>query len=421
MKRVFTLLLASAVALSLFGCSKETGSDQSSSKGDTSSPDGKVSVWLPISKTQYNADGSKGSRQTTYSYTDKGLPLTETIDDGLQEEFWNEELKVYEIISHSFDGTPNREYHYYYNEQGDYLYYSYTTNTYGSDGKLENSQTKNLSKDLCKYNYRSDGKIDSVEWYSQSADGTVNEQVTAIYHHCYDERGNLVEIYNENLTADQTRWVYDFRYDAENRLIASVIRNREASYQYQYSYDSQGRLTDVKKLYGHWQTPLDDQHVSQSTDANNYSSFSDLGGAHFTYDSNGNLIFREGSSPIECTYDTSGNLSTVTSGDIKYVFVDDEANADNSANTLVRDKHGNIVKVIDSDGDYVEYEYQEFRLTPEEATKCQNILLAKSNVDPLGYKPLSQYFSFREGDGFLGYLPLVQTILHPIDVLNTQS
>ena len=424
MKKLVALVMASAMALSLFGCKDpETSTPEDKEEQAQQNSDGKVSVWLPISETSYEADGSKGTRQTTYTYTDKGLPLTGTVDDGPYEEFWNDELKVYEYLCHSFDGTPNREYHYYYNDQGDYLYYSDTINTYDSDGKLKNSETSNYSKDLCKYNYNSDGKIESVEWYSQSTNGTVNDMVTAIYHHCYDDRGNLVEIYNENLIMDQTWWVYDFRYDEENRLTQSVIRSREASYQYQYEYDSQGRLIDVKTLFGNWQTPLDNQHIAQSSTPNNLSSFQLMGGTRFTYNSKGELISRQSydGSVTECTYDASGNLSTVTDGDTKYVYVDDEKDADSSVTTLVRDKHGNIIKVIDPDGDYVEYQYQEFRLTTEEAAKCQNIRLAKSNIDPLGNKPLSHYFRFREGEGFMGYLPLVHTILHPLDVLCNKS
>ena len=426
MKKLIALAMASVVALSLFGCGKE--------KDDPSPtptvPDNKVSVWLPISRTEYNADGSNGSRQTTYTYTDTGLPLSEISDQGLIETHFDDELGIYEYIYHGFDGTPNTEYHYDYNDRGDYLSYSQTINNYDSNGQLENSQHKDFSKDLCKYNYRSDGKIDSVEWYSQNADGTVNEQISAIYHHCYDDRGNLVEIYKENLLSAQSYWHYDFRYDAENRLIAAVFRAREFSRLYQYEYDNQGRLADVKFLHGAFQTPLDNQHVSQSTAPHNYRSFDLMGGARFTYDSNGNLITREcyasnnqPSTITRCTYDAYGKLSTVTSGDTKYVFVDDEKDANSSATTLVRDENGNIVKVIDSDGDYVEYQYQEFRLTPEEAAKCKNILLAKDNIDPLGDQAnaYGSYFRFIEGNGFIGYLPMVQTVLQPLDVLMSEN
>lgn len=423
MKKRIALLIASAVALNLFGC--KPAPDTTSVPENQTGSNEKVSVWLPISITEYKADGSNDHKQITYTYTDKGLPLSVSTDEGIPEEIYNEDTDTYEYIMHAFDGLIDQKVEYVYNDQGDILYYTETSYTY-VDGQLDSETTYSDHKVACEYRYNKNGKIEAVVWHSQNSDGTFNQEITTTYHYCYDDSGNLVEIYSEDAT-NNTYWKNDFRYDKDGHLVVSTIRPKEGSIQYQYKYDSQGRLTEVSTFHATCQTPLDDAHISQSSGAQPQNEFSQDATAQFTYDNNGNLISRKYygsngmlSASTECSYDASGKLSTVIYEGEKFVYVDDEKDADTSATTLVRDEYGNIVKELYPNGDYVAYEYQEFILSEKDAAKCKNIQLAQCHIDPMGLFTKRNYFTFAEGSGFLDYVPLVHTVLLPTDILSNR-
>lgn len=108
----------------------------------------------------------------------------------------------------------------------------------------------------------------------------------------YDERGNMlkrVTTYSDGATES-----FICTYDANNKLLTETYRNVWGEYNYQYSYDDQGRLIKVN------------YH-----DRNNNTSVTD-----YTYDEKGNLIKEvwvdDGKYwySNECTYDDVGNVIT---------------------------------------------------------------------------------------------------------------
>lgn len=419
MKKLLSMVMLLALTLSLFGCSTPNGNSgkDNSSTDNGHKDDGLVSVWLVTSITSYEADGSNGFNRKTYTYTDKGLPLTMTNDSGPVEEFYNEELGLYEYIRQPFDGNIDSYVEYFYNEQGDYLYYAQTRKTFNINGEETSSDYFADGKDAnYTYHYDANGRVEYADIYPSLIGGGHGDEPYGAMRYCYDDSGNLIEIYYESLTDEKTKWNYDFRYDDQGRLIGSTVRPQEACRYYQYEYDNAGRLTYLSLSMGYHQTPLDDLHVSESSYNGGNTALSLMGETSFVYDEDGNLTARGNTT---CTY-KDGKLSTVTYKDgNQYVYVDDEKDADPDAITLVRDKHGNVVKILYGDDGYTEYIYKEFRLTEEEAIKCRNIQLTQSRIDPFGNNAYNHWIPFTPGV-HIGCLPaLPSTVLHFTDVLES--
>lgn len=434
MKKLFAMLLPLALLLSMAACSSENGGDPDK---DSDKKDDLVTVWLLASETQYEADGSRGYSKITYTYTDDGLPLTREFDRGPYEEVWNEEDLIFESIFHPYDDILDSKLEYFYNDQGDMIYYLQENYVYDEEGNLTDTNNFGEGRDSnITYHYNDSGKIESIDWYPVKAEGGHGDEVSTVYHCEYDEMGNLIEVWYEYLKDDTTRWVCDYRYDGEGRLIASTRRNLDAAYFYWYEYNEDGQLAKMSWTTGRSQMPLDDKQVSESSEAAEGQASTDYidyrSEVRFEYDAKGNLTARkfydkdgELTRTDTCTYE-DGELSQVIyylgetdddddyNEETKYVYVDNEKDADPNAITLVRDKNGNIVKIINPDGTYVEREYKKFRLTKEEAQKCLAAQHANNRIDPAGYK--NAYIHFSPGAAFELYRPILETAFYETDV-----
>ncbi|MBE6924787.1 MAG: zinc ribbon domain-containing protein [Ruminococcaceae bacterium] len=364
----------------------------------------KESVWLITSEIAYEADGSRGSYQRKYTYTEKGLPLEITYDWGGQDKYWDDVNGYYIYYNLPYDGTIDTSVEFGYNEEGDILYYA------------QKGENYNYSEEgAFSYNYDKNGRIESIDCYGAKIPSGYDDKVLSVMHYCYDDNGNLIEIYTENLKPNTTKWDFDFRYDSKNRLIGHTLRWSEACWYYQYEYNDKDQLTCVTRSYATSQARLDDQHVSESYAAVDVE-FTVQNEWDFEYDSKGNLISR---GDITCTYD-NGKLSTVTyDSDTTYRYTDSDTGADDSDIVLVRDKNGNVVKKIYTDGSYVEYTYKEFRLSKEDAQYCRNAQMAWHRTGPTGYG--YQFFAFGGSYGFLKYLPIPTTDLMQFDILTQKD
>ena len=342
------------------------------------------------------------------------LSLLQDADVGGAKNIWNETDGVYVAIPLPYDGTIDTSVEFGYNEEGDILYYA------------EESESYNYSEEgAFSYNYDKKGRIESVDVYSAKIPSGYSDEKYAIIHYCYDDNGNLIEIYSEHLNSDIAEqldrdyitWVHDFRYDSENRLIGYTNRQKEACWYYQFEYNDKDQLTHVTQSAAHCQTRLDDQHVSESIMALD-GEFEVLNEWDFEYDSDGNLISR---GDLTCTYD-NGKLSTVTKDNgTTYRYTDDDTGADDSDIIMVRDKNGNVIKKINPDGSYVEYTYKEFRLSKEEAQHCRNAQMAWRRTNPTGSSDWKFLSSFGGSYGFLKYLPIPTTDLMQFDILTCKD
>lgn len=415
MKKRLTLLLTTAVMLSMFACTDPNEGDVTPT-GDGNEPpvdDGRVTVYLPVSRTEYLADGSKGHKQDLYTYTDKGLIQNVTRDMGLVEEIWSEDDYSYVYQPLAYNGTPDRVLELTYNEQGHLRWYVQTDYYYNNKtGELieTKADTRERERDYT-YFYTPDGRIDYVKY-----DVYINGDVPYTFRHYYDANGNLLEIGWEFIRDEKTiyEWAYDFRYDSQGRLTTFTSRPVEGMVIYQYEYSPSGQLVRMTKLRNNYGAPLDDQHVRETDDPSRYFNHTYYGEIAFAYDTQGRLtgqmVYDENMALVQeqtCQY-RDGKLYKFTEADRTILVTTDEAEAGTADVTLVEDANGNVVKRINRNGDYVLFEYQSFRLTPEEAQYAQNVFYSYNGVDSAGQPhtvPLEGGLSAR------------QTVTYPVSVL----
>ena len=415
MKKLLSLLLALTMALSLFACSKpEEGKEEGKGDGD-----GLVTVYLPVSRTEYKADGTRGYQHDTYTYTDKGLLLSHTTDNGLMKETFDEEDMVFIYEPQAYDGTPNRVIEIQYNDRGHRLWYTQTDYHYDNEtGELtETTQDARSKAQNCSYEYFPDGKIHLVSRHSVTIEGETGD-LSSYDHHHYDEKGNLVEISAEYLDSQLgTRWAYDYRYDEQGRLTACTTRPMEGMYIRQYKYDTAGRLSSMVCLGNALYAPLDDQHVAKPTYEEPTTGHYYRGEVTFTYDAAGNLISRkcyDNNQALEreqtCEY-RDGKLYKIIENDRTIVITADEGEVGNADVALIVDANGNVVKRVNSDGSYIVFEYQAFRLTEEEAKIAQSSYYCYNRVDASGQLVYNHVNYLSPG------LSAQQTVTYPVTEL----
>lgn len=387
--------------------------------------------YLLTKASEYNADGTPGYSQRTYTYDDRGFPLSIETDQGSSaEQIWNDAEGIYETVFESFDGKPEVTVQYVYNERGDILYYLETRNKYDAEGDListtveDNDRSQNHT-----YEYDLDGKIQSVISYAVPVGGGGTGKQYSALRHYYDEDGRPYELWLETFMGDSlSMWAFDYRYDAEGRLTAAATHLREGLAFYTYEYDENGRLTRVALMTNYYSAPLDDDCINElEWDITDYYEHTLLSEARFTYDSDGRLTSRgvyddEGEllSETDCEY-RDGQLSRVTytaenGGTTTYRYADEGNGTDI---TLVRDENGNIVRQIRPDGSYIEYEYQRFDLSDEDIQRAKNVQYVLNGIDPMG--DASHWYAEFEGSyAFMADIPYPTTVLYETDILRNQ-
>lgn len=387
-------------------------------------------VYLRTKITQYDADG-QWARTVEYEYNDQGSPteIKITSPDYDSEEVWDEESKIY-----IYNITPNggqrvKIYTYEYNDEGHCTYYDYVYKEYDSNGKVVSDSVDETVYGGCKYTYNDDGTIESIPTRGFELSGELGDYVSEYRYH-YDDDGRLHEIssHYELEAYSRISVVAEYRYDSEDRLSASSCHWMEGAYIYEYEYDKDGRLETVSLSRDNCGAPMDDDRVTETTNPVNSSPKLQYE-AEFEYDSKGNLLSREVydgdgnlSSTVECEYDGK-YLSRVEFDDYTVEITDDENEAEDMAEdmdeddvVMVRDKHGNIVKAINSDGGYAEYEYEAVRLTKALASQHESTMFSLHGLDLFG-RSYSQIYNFGSGAGFVSYVSFPTNELYDIEVL----
>lgn len=377
--------------------------------------------------TEYYADGTPGKTQFTYRYDQRGFPVYISRDMGYaSEEIWNDKLEVFETIFSAFDGKPEMEVEFVYNEKGDILYRLETQSTYDEKGDLVSCEINRGNQHQNHiYYYGLDGKIDYVEYYSTDLDGHTDEFAGNLKHH-YDEAGRLQEVFLIDGRTDS--YVFDFRYDEEGRLTLASNRPREGLFYDRYQYDDAGRLVEVRSQYapGSQMAYIDQECV-------NYLEYGIAaepvvqGRTVFTYDSEGRLLSRccyteseELYSRTDCEYENGQLSRAIYSQDSQktvYRFAE-EGNGQDI--TLVRDAYGNIIRQIRPDGCYIEYEYQRFDLSEEEIQRSKNAVYVANHVDQNGESVNPAIPSYQGGHGFVADISYPTTDLYEIDLLRNR-
>ena len=389
-------------------------------------------VYLRTKITEYDKNGD-WARTVEYQYNDQGSPTEIKTTNALYQEVERvEQFNGFEMIL--YDYVPNGKKNvntisYEYNDQGYCIYSGQTKETYDADGSLIEREQQDTGG--CEYEYNDDGTIDEVRMYSFDDNYKLRDDFSCTMRYHYDDDGRLFEITQHyDISSNNSQWesvIFDFRYDSKGRLAASCCRRLESAELYEYEYDKDGNLERVSLSMAPCQAPIDDRHTVEEMYPK--ADFTLYREAEFEYDSKGRLISRE-------VFDGEGNAlpKIDLEYDSKFInriefeegvvhITDDEDEADRIAedmnendSVLVRDKHGNITKIICSDGSYTEYEYEEVRLKKNYAQQHESMMYCLDNVDITGKTPNNLYLGVQTG--FLSCVFFPTNELYEIEVLS---
>lgn len=310
MKKWLPLLLV--LLLGLTACKE----DHSVIQKDT------VTVYLPVAKITYD-DSDQILNQVTYTYDERGLLLTESID--LPESFseWDDSSSSYITTYMPCDGVADQVYTYSYDEQGNLTSYRYDDSTGG------------YALSRYTYTYGEDSKILSFRREYIDTIWKRNSDVT--YTVEYDGAGNAVRLTSVDENGEAV--VHgEYSYDAQGNLITAVLyKDTPGKYTYNFTYNESGALTsftDSSKLFDY----------------------------RYSYNEDGLLICEENTvstgAPIEYTYQ-DGVLSGVQQGEDKFLL----------------DENGNATQIA---GQAPRYTYQAVELRPEDAERARSTWIAQN-------------------------------------------
>lgn len=386
------------------------------------------SIYLCTSEICYDKDGKEVFR-IEYTYNEQGSLLCseEIRPDTDGDMIYNEEMQIYEAFYTPNGGKRVTKTEYVYNDEGHCVSDTYSYKIYDKDGnptKLDSHTEYGTKGQDYSYRYNDDGTIKAVDYCGLTLDGSsTGEHMGQLRYH-YDDEGRLVEISNENERNDTESYAYDYRYDDEGRLIAHAAHYMEGVVIYRYEYNEDGQLESAEVLRNHGQAPLDDDCITDSYAGVPLTEHELQYETRFEYDSQGRLVSRklydekgELLSTTECEY-KGKELSRVTYDDMTIIYTEDEADAtdvEEDTVVMVRDRRGNVVKAVDEDGGYIEYEYQKFKLSEEDARQCRSILYCADRVDVTGRKQYNE--SYGGAKGFVSCVQFPTTELYQTDVL----
>ena len=325
-------------------------------------------VYVLTAAHYYSADGTHYG-YTKYEYDDRANILRhEYCNNTASERVWNDQTRAYEYVTvyeEAVDPTiVQREYNdkgYIIRESKDYpegYDYSYETTEYSYD----------FNGDLIIY-------LEIVNTVTTDGKDTTN---TTAYYLEYDSSDRLTEAkVQEN---NGTKELYlQIDYDSDGRIQEEQIGN----YRYTYRYDGD-RVTEAKTYYldgtEGWELQetstfgydKNGRITSSSQERSDYDSTSHI---EMTYDDSGNLTLKKyvwegdyATATREYRYSYSGNISGHYSYSYSYSSEYYSSSEEERAE-LEYDKNGCLIKETYSDGSYSEYEYQQLRLSPEDAAR----------------------------------------------------
>ena len=385
-------------------------------------------VYLRTKVTLYDENGD-WINTVEYQYNDQGSP-TEIKQTGPDYDYETIIVDDIEIMNRTpNDGRQIRTITYEYNDEGHCVSYEDAYERLHADGYLlEERIYDSTVKCDYKYSYNDDGTIDTVEQRSLTLDGSAGDyEHETVYH--YNDEGQLHEISSQRMDGEYNRPFADFRYDSKGRLIVSTVRMFEGMRLWRYEYDKSGNLSALSVSYGICEAAFDDEHISNVTEFD--KEFTPSVEAEFEYDSKDRLISRkirdrDGnlSEEVDLEYDGKFLSCVAFDDDLIIQITDSETEAKKIARkmaendvVMVRDKHGNIVKAINQDGAYAEYEYEAIRLPKKLAEQHKSIMFSIQRLSLLGGIYDLQAQSYTGGCGLWSYVSFPTNELYEIEVL----
>lgn len=320
MKRLFILILAISMLLSIVACS-ETADTSADYDVDTTKSTDKTQSTHSTHSTHSTAP-EPDAWVTVYVLTES----REYDDNGDLSKFGTREFCYDDMAQLTFDGCWNYEYDKYgslVKQNDDFRNYSYSW-----------KYNKNGQPASCVSGYR-----------------TIEKE----YFFEFDNAGSLTGIYYQD--AGEKNYTNRFFYDQQGRLSKSQFRSGQRVHEWMYDY------------HGNLLSRIEYAIISLPEDCNGLDWNGDrilVSYATFSYDENGRLIqyleYLKGAQLLlkndrTFTYNKDGSISLCVNN----------SNGSNDIVTYICDENGNIIEAQYANGRRTEYTYEARYVTPQQA------------------------------------------------------
>lgn len=305
---------------------------------------GKQTIYVLTGITYYDAEGNKTAHYV-YEYDEFGNLLSTKYDqEGKEVSMEDPVLGTYTDYIYEFDGK----------------FETYFEGEYDENGNIESWLHQYSYGFSVEYEYDKDGRIAEfvitmehpMEY--ENTDGAEAMPVPVTYECEYDDESRLVRVFTHSDIYRDGFTTQLYEYDDDGYLTAVYWSSKEGTYRNDLSYED-GRLCMIEKYI--CQTPY------FQSDSNPEYSFK--GSVEYDYDKDGNLtetVFTDENgaeeSSIEYEYTEEGFPEEET---ISY------ANGKEYTYEYTCDEHGNVIEVKNTDGTRSEYEYEERKVTAQQA------------------------------------------------------
>ena len=267
---------------------------------------GKQTIYVCVEEIRYT-NGGVAHRRTEWEYDEVGNLLSEEVDHGNATHRWDDELGVYFYEITEYDGTVDYRSEWEYDENNNIVKYLTSVQPGYS----------------VEYDYDEDGKITEFVLNWEPSINSASEDhlkvVPTTYECEYDDEGRLVRVYIPDGFNGDDFTAHLFEYDKDGTLTTVYVSSRESTYRHDLSYKDD-RLCEVE-IY------ISSTFEFQSGDE---SAFSFDQAVKYKYDREGML-----KSPSDCDY--------------------------------TYDENGNIIEIEYDDGSRTVFEYEERKVTTQQA------------------------------------------------------
>ena len=348
-KKKYLRVLAATLSLLpvLAGCGKEEASSEEITAAVQKSSDSeKETIYVRTAARTYSAAGEVVGLKT-WEYNDRGMMLSYGNDMGVPEPSWDPELGLFVVDENSkwtaIDGVLDSYERFEYDEQGSMSRVQYQFNQDQPETAYE-----------CEWTYEA-GLPQSMVMRDVS-NGELKAEDTQ-YQFIHDKAGNLTHIAYVN-AAGEKHYVYKMAYDDEKRMTRMIKCEMECDRIYDFSYNEKGLVEEY-----HYSTSTPTGGATE--DVIGIQGEANWQMISLTYTEDGQLKSFDG-----CQYQyEDGKLVAMDIGDTKMEFGYDGTTPQDPSGKRTYDEKGCLVKVLNNDGTYTEYEYQKLELSEEDALR----------------------------------------------------
>lgn len=343
-------ILAAAMALLpvLAGCGSEEEKPENTQPAALQEVADKQTIYVRSAARTYSGAGEVVELKT-WEYNDRGMMLSYEMDAGTAEPVWDEQLMTYVINEDSvwtpIDGAADSYQKYEYDAQGNM-------------SRLQYKWSADMAEQVyeCLWEYE-----DGLPLSMVSQDVSNGEMADTKYEFTHDEAGNLTHIAYFKTTGEK-HYAYKMAYDDQGRMTRLIKCQMEYDVIYDFTYNEQGFVAE----YCYCTNAPNSGDTEDVTGIKAEDSWPQVYNPIYTQD--GQLQSLHG---VDYQYE-DGKLVAQIAGDLKWEFRYDGTTPVDLSGERTYDENGCLVKVINQDGTYTEYEYKKLSLSEKDVQRHYN-------------------------------------------------